>query len=46
MKGIYENEEEDFDVQERAGFYYSMLKNDMAGLTSTFDELRYDNTLD
>lgn len=41
MKGIFNNPDEDFDVQERAGFYYSLLKNDLDTLTKIFEQVRY-----
>ena len=41
MNRIREKENEDFDVQERAGYYYAMLKDNLEVLIKSFEEMRY-----
>ena len=41
FKFIFESEDEDIDLIERAGYYYSQLQHNLEGLRDSFDEMRY-----
>ena len=43
FKFIFENENEDMDILDRAGYYYNLMKEDYEKLKSLCDELRYAN---